>query len=259
MVSSETRQLLAEQLWDAATSVRPIAPLSERHADLDVADAYSIQQLNIERHLQAGARVVGHKIGLTSLAMQEMMGVNTPDFGHLLDTMVHSTATDIPVDQFISPRVEPEIAFIIGSSLPQQGCRVEDVLAATEYIAPCLELIDSRIADWRINLVDTVADNASSAGVILGEKKLITEDYAALATTLIIDGEVREEGSTAAVLGDPAYAVAWLANALGEYGVSIEPGHIVLSGSCTRAVPVEAQNTVTAAFGEFGSVTAQFI
>lgn len=259
MVTSETHQQLADQLWRAESNVRAIAPLSEQHSGLTVADAYAIQQLNIERHLQSGARVIGHKIGLTSPAMQEMMGVDTPDFGHLLDTMTLSTEESISLQSYISPRVEPEIAFIIGSALPQQGCCVEDVLAATEFIAPCLELIDSRIIDWRIKLVDTVADNASSAGVILGEKKALTADYATLATTLTIDGDVREEGSTAAVLGDPAYAVAWLANALGEYGVSIEPGHIVLSGSCTRAVPVEAKNTVTATFGEFGAVAAQFI
>jgi 2-keto-4-pentenoate hydratase len=259
MAMQINHQELADELWHAEKTRVPIVPLASRGTPLRVADAYKIQSINISRHLAAGAKIVGHKIGLTSPAMQQMMGVDTPDFGHLLDTMDLDASAKVSLESYIQPRVEPEIAFRLSAALPMTGCTVADVVRATEAIAPCLELIDSRILDWKIGLIDTISDNASSAAMILGEWQTTAVNYRDLSTILKIDGETVQQGSTDDVLGDPAVAVAWLANALGEQGVAIEAGHVVLSGSCTRAVDVRAGNTVSAAFAGFGEITVGFV
>ena len=239
--------------------MRPIPPLIDGEPGLEVADSYEIQNINIRRELAEGARIVGHKIGLTSRAMQQMMGVDIPDFGHLLDTMVLDTTRPIPLSGFVQPRVEVEIAYVLGSPLQGPGVTREDVEAAVSHVLPCLELIDSRIEGWRIGLMDTIADNASSAAVLLGPHRYDTDVIAQpRAATLLINDEVVAEGSTADVLGHPAEAVAWLANALGEFGVPLEAGHLVLSGSCTRAIDVRPGDRVSARFEGLGSVDVDF-
>ena len=259
VIDAATRQELADRLWDARTAVRPIPPLIETEPGLEVADSYEIQSINIRREIDGGARIVGHKIGLTSPAMQQMMGVDIPDFGHLLDTMVPDTSRPVPLAGFVQPRVEVEIAYVLGSELRGPGVTRADVEAAASHVLPCLELIDSRIENWRIGLMDTIADNASSAAVLLGPHEypadVISEPRAA---TLLINDVVVAEGSTADVLGHPAEAVAWLANALGEFGVPLEAGHIVLSGSCTRAIDVRPGDRVSARFEGLGSVDVDF-
>lgn len=251
-------QQLADELWNAAADRHPIDPISSRDDTFTVSDAYEIQTLNITRHLVGGAKIVGHKIGLTSSAMQEMMGVDTPDFGHLLDTMFIKQHDAVALDSFIQPRVEPEIAFRLRESLPVEGCTPADVIAATEAIAPCIELIDSRIKNWSIGLVDTIADNASSAAFLVSEWVPVVGGYASAAVDLRINGELVESGSTEDVLGDPAAAVAWLANELGSHGTVIEAGHIVLSGSCTRAHDVQAGDLVHARFAGIGEIEIKF-
>ncbi|MCR2799372.1 fumarylacetoacetate hydrolase family protein [Microbacterium sp. zg-Y818] len=259
MIDVSARQDLARRLWDARTAVRPVPPLIETHPALDVADSYEIQSINIRRELDDGARLVGHKIGLTSAAMQQMMGVDVPDFGHLLDTMVLDITRPVPLAGFVQPRVEVEIAYVLGSELRGPGVTREDVEAAATHVLPCLELIDSRIRDWRIGLMDTIADNASSAAVLLGAHEYPVDAIRdPRDASLLINGAVVAEGSTADVLGHPAEAVAWLANALGEFGVPLKAGHLVLSGSCTRAVDVRPGDRVSARFDGLGSVDVDF-
>lgn len=253
------RHELAGRLWDARVGVRAVRPLTESQPGLEVADAYEIQSINIRREIDGGARIVGHKIGLTSPAMQQMMGVDIPDFGHLLDTMVPDAGRPVSLSGYVQPRVEVEIAFVLGAELRGPGITREDVEAATSHVLPCLELIDSRIENWRIGLMDTIADNASSAAVLLGGHQyppdVIRDPRTA---TLLVNGELVAEGSTADVLGHPAEAVAWLANALGEFGVPLEAGHLVLSGSCTRAIDVRPGDRVSARFEGLSPVDVDF-
>ncbi len=192
--------------------------------------------------------------------MQQMMGVDEPDYGHLLETMVLSEQTPVAADRYCYPRVEVEIAYVLGETLPGDGCTEADVLAATEYVAPSLELIDSRIVDWRIGLADTIADNASSAGVVLGAARVSPRDLdpADVEAVLLQDGVEVACGNTSAVLGDPTTAVAWLARKVASFGVKLEAGHVVLPGSCTRAFDVRAGSTFRAEFAGLGDVTLTF-
>jgi 2-keto-4-pentenoate hydratase len=259
--------LSAAQRLDAAGALQTaeetqvaIPPLLQTYPGIDVVDAYEIQLLNIRRRLAAGATVHGHKVGLSSKAMQEMMGVDEPDYGHLLSDMVYSEDAPIPVGRFLLPRVEVEVGFVLGDDLPGEGCTVEDVLRCTDFIAPAIELIDSRIADWKIGLMDTIADNASSCGVILGKERVKPDelDISAIEATLDINGARVAEGRSDAVLGDPTIAVAWLANKVASFGVRLEAGHVVLPGSCTRAYDVKPGDDVVATFHGLGSVHLTF-
>lgn len=247
---------LADELVRAQTERRPVAPLTERWPDLSVADAYAIQRLNARRRLDAGVRLVGHKIGLTSKAMQEMLGVDQPDYGHLFDEMTLSSGDIVARDELIAPRVEPEIAFVLGDRVEGPGVTAAQVMGATKAVLPALEVIDSRIADWRIALVDTVADNASCGRMVLGSDRAAADehDLAEVAVRLMADGEIVQKGKGSAVLGHPAEAVAWLANALADYEVALTPGDVVLPGSCTAAVEMKAGSTYSADFGALGGV-----
>lgn len=260
MIGDDIQEAVADALWTAQVNRSAIDPISERYPGLDAADAYAIQSRNIRRSVLAGDRIVGHKIGLTSAVMQEMMGVDAPDFGHLLESMMVDVRSPISLRPYIQPRVEVEIAFVLGEDLPMSGCTVADVLRSTQWLVPCLELIDSRISDWRINLVDTVADNASSAGVILGSQRIRPADLdgAGVRARLEINGAVVAGGSTNDVIGTPAGAVAWLANTVGGFGVALRAGHVVLSGSCTRAIDIAPGDVVTATFEGFDPLVARF-
>src|ERR1700733_1476342 len=245
MLDSTQRTTAAERLWAAERDLAPIGPLTETFPGIDVVDAYEIQLANIRRKLAAGQRVRGHKVGLSSPVMQQMMGVDEPDYGHLLDTMVLSQDAPIRVDQYCYPRIEVEIGYVLGAGLPGEGCTEDDVLAATEYFVPSIELIDSRIRDWRICLADTIADNASSAGVILGDARMSPAglkaaglDVADIEAVLYAGDAEITRGNTNAVLGNPTTAVAWLARKIAAFGVKLEAGHVILPGSCTRAVDV---------------------
>lgn len=265
MLEPAQRASAAQLLWTAERDRSPVKPLTDTYPGIDAVDAYEIQLINIRRRLAAGARVVGHKVGLSSPVMQQMMGVDEPDYGHLLDTMVLAPDEPVRADRYCYPRVEVEIAYVLGAALPGEGCTEEDVLAATEYIVPSLELIDSRIVDWRIRLADTIADNASSAGVILsGHKVALTgrqvagRDVADIDVVLYADDREVARGNTSAVLGDPTTAVAWLARKVATFGVRLEAGHVILPGSCTRAVDVHPGETFRAEFTGLGHVTARF-
>lgn len=261
MLSEEQRDAVAELLREAEQSRVAVPPLAETFSGLDVVDAYEIQLRGIRRRLAEGATVYGHKVGLSSEAMQQMMGVDEPDYGHLLSDMVLTQDVPVPVGRYLVPRVEVEVGFLLGDDLPGQGCTVGDVLRCTEAVVPSIELIDSRIADWRIGLVDTIADNASSAGVVLGDARRKPEelDLTAIEAVLRLNGEQVAAGRSDAVLGNPAVAVAWLADKVASFGVRLQRGHVVLPGSCTRAYDVKAGDAVTADFAGLGSVSVQFV
>jgi 2-keto-4-pentenoate hydratase len=273
MLDSTQRTTAAELLWAAERDLAPIGPLTETFPGIDVVDAYEIQLSNIRRKIAAGARVRGHKVGLSSPVMQQMMGVDEPDYGHLLDSMVLDQNLPIPAARYCYPRIEVEIGYVLGSALPGAGCTEADVLAATEYIVPSLELIDSRITDWRIKLADTIADNASSAGVILGAERKTPAELAAAGIDLSdIDAVLHQKGgtsggegwaeiargNTSAVLGNPTACVAWLARKVAGFGVKLEAGHLILPGSCTRAVDARPGSNFRAEFDRLGTVTASF-
>ncbi|WP_433682188.1 2-keto-4-pentenoate hydratase [Nocardia sp. CA-119907] len=260
MLSDAVRIELADELDVAERDRVGIEPLIARHPDIDVVDAYEIQLINIRRKLDNGAKVVGHKVGLSSLAMQQMMGVDEPDYGHLLADM--QVFEDVPVEtsRYLIPRVEVEVGFILGADLPGADCTEADVLAATVAYAPSIELIDSRIKDWQIGLADTISDNASSAGFVLGAARVAPEDIdiKAIDAVLTRNGEVIAEGRSDAVLGDPVIAVAWLARKVASFGVRLKAGDIVLPGSCTRAIDARAGDSFHAEFAGLGSVRLQF-
>ncbi len=257
MLTVDQRVDAADRLYAAERTRRPIPPLIQDFPEIDAVDSYEIQLYNIRRRNRP---VLGHKVGLSSLAMQQMMGVDEPDYGHLLDDM--ALTQDAPVDpaRYCYPRVEVEVAFILGADLPGEGCTEEDVLNATEAVAPSIELIDSRIEDWKISLPDTIADNASSAGFVLGTGRVRPSeiDIRAIDATLWRNEEQVAKGRSDAVLGNPVTAVAWLAGKVAGFGVRLKAGHVVLPGSCTRAIDARPGDAFRAEFTGLGEVTLTF-
>jgi len=238
-VESET---VARQLERALTTKQPIPPLTETLGPLTPEQAYAIQTRWTELRIAQGERVIGRKIGLTSRAMQEQMGVREPDYGSLWASRffpARGGRAEIPTEILIQPRVEGEIAFLIGRRLEGPGVTLQQVLAATEAVALSVEIVDSRIEAWRIKLADTIADDASFGAFTVGpwSRALVHEDLRTLGMIIHKNGEVATEGIGAAALGHPARCVAWLANKLAEFGIALEPGDIVLSGSLARALP----------------------
>jgi 2-keto-4-pentenoate hydratase len=251
---------LAEMLLAAEQSQKPIPPLTESDPGISVEEAYRIQLLIIEMKKSRGQVVVGKKIGLTSLAMQNMLGVKEPDYGHLLDGMVVMEAEKILTTDLIKPRIEAELAFVLKEDLQGPGVTLTEVIRCSEGVIPSLEIIDSRIVDWKIKLPDTVADNASSARIILGGTitPIKTLDLRTVGMVLEKNGEVAATAAGAAVLGHPAQAVAWLANKLAVYGIGLRKGEVILSGSLTAATPVTAGDFIRADFGPLGDVKTKF-
>lgn len=252
---------LADELLTAEKSCQPIGPITERFSELTDADAYKIQLKILEAKLGTGGVVIGKKVGLTSKAMQQMLGVNEPDYGHLLDGMVVSNNGTVQTDELLLPKVEAEIGFVLGADLVGPNINYLDVLMATEYVVPTLEIIDSRIADWKIKLVDTVADNGSSARVVVGDKRTRLDglDLRTVGMALYKNDEEVGTGAGAAALGHPAHAIAWLANKLHEFGISLQAGELILPGALSGAVVVQAEDRVTANFGALGSVSVTFL
>ena len=254
-VDSAAKSLLAA--YDERVA---IPPLSETYPGLTPADAYEIQLRQVRVWTGEGRRIRGHKVGLTSGVMQRQFGVDQPDYGHLTDDMFHLESLPIPVGKFISPRVEPEIAFVLKKPLTGPGVNIADAISAVEYVLPALEIIDSRIRDWKITLPDTIADNASSGGVVLGSTPalLTALDLRLVGCVVHQGGEVIATGAGGAALGSPLNALVWLANTLGALGVTLAAGSVVMPGSITAAIPVSAGEAVTATFAGLGSVTALF-
>jgi 2-keto-4-pentenoate hydratase len=261
MLSPDVLDAAAQALWDADASKQAIAPLTESYPDIDVVDAYEIQLRNIRRRLDDGALVRGHKVGLSAKAMQQMLGVHEPDYGHLLADMFVDEGSAVPMGRFCQPRAEIEVAFVLGARLAGPGVTVADVVRATDYVLPSIEIVDSRVTDWKIRIQDTIADNASSAALVLGGRptRLHDVDPALIGATLRKNGEIVETGCSGAVLGNPVIAVAWLANKVAAFGVALEPGHVIMPGSCTRMVPVGAGDHIRADFDVLGHVSVRFV
>lgn len=249
-----TRDVIATDLNEALETGEPISRLTADY-DLDIAGAYAIQNAFLERRTTCDNPVVGHKIGLTSDGIQDQLGVSEPDFGRILADMIVDGRT-VPIESLIAPRIEPEIGFILGESLEPPVTQL-DVLAATNAVLPVLEVIDSRIVDWDIRIEDTIADNASAGVVVPGEElsNVTVLDLSLEGLKLWKNGEVVDAGVGANVLGHPARAVAWLANALDPMDDRLQAGELVLSGSFTPAVDLAPGDVITAEFGQIGSVT----
>jgi 2-keto-4-pentenoate hydratase len=250
----------ADELAEAERTGVPVAPLTEREPSFSVADAYAVQLRNISRRQAAGGRILGRKIGLTSRAMQRLLGVDEPDFGVLLDDMVVEDGDAIRSSELIAPRIEAEIAFVMERDLAGPGVDGVAALRAVAGAVPAIEIIDSRIADWQIKLPDTIADNASSARYMLGARLTPTDrlDLRLCGVVVTRNGVLADTGAGAAVLGNPIRCVAWLANKLGEFGDGLHAGDVVLAGAVHAAVPVEPGDVVRAEFAHLGSVTARF-
>ena len=258
---------IAERHERARVAVRPIAQVTIEHPAMTIDDAYAAQQAWVELQIAGGARLVGRKIGLTSVAMQQQMKIDEPDFGALLDYMVLADGAAIDTARHVDPRLEVEVAFVLAQPLRGDDLTVVDVLRATEYVLPALELIDAR--SHRVDpttgrartVVDTIADNAADAGVILGGRPMAPGDVDLRWVGAIFsrNGVVEETGLAAGVLNHPALGIAWLARRLAPYGLTLEPGQLVLSGSFTRAVAARCGDTFTADYGPLGTVSCHFV
>ena len=252
----------ARELFSALRQGSVVPPLSGRDPALRIDDAYAISLSILAARKAEGERVVGKKIGVTSKAVQDMLGVHQPDFGFLTDRMwVRGETIDIAGHGLIQPRAEAEIAFVLKQGLSGTRVTAAQVIAATDHIAPCFEIVDSRIADWRIGIVDTVADNASCGVFVLGEARGDPRDWdlPALHVTVSKNGAPLSEGYGSAVQGSPAEAVAWLANTLGAYGVTLDAGDVILSGSLVPLEPARAGDVFEMELHGIGRCVARFV
>ena len=252
---------LGDELYDALKACKVVDPITSRHADITIADAYGIQQRLNARRIEAGETIVGKKIGVTSKAVMDMLGVYQPDFGMLTDAMVYNEGDAIPAGTLIQPKAEGEIAFILKRDLVGPGVSAADVIAATEGVMACFEIVDSRIRDWKIKIQDTVADNASCGVFVLGDRVVspLEVDLNTCGMVLEKNGEIVATGAGAAALGAPANAVAWLANTLGELGIPLKAGEVILSGSLAIMVPVAAGDNLRVTIGGIGGCSVRFI
>jgi 2-oxopent-4-enoate hydratase len=258
--AADLHRLLADELWEADRTAKPIAALTDRYGDLVIEDAYAIQTINIERRIAEGQRVIGRKVGLTSKPMQDMLGVDEPDFGVLTDEMIVEDGDLIALSRLVQPRVEAELAFVMARDLAGPGVSTPIALDAIAGAVAAVEVVDSRVADWKIKLVDTVADNASSGLLVVGGRmRPVTElDLRLLGVVVSRNGEVIDTGAGAAALGNPARCVAWLANKLGSFGEGLKAGDIVLPGAVHKMVPVQPGDVFRAEFAHLGPVTVRF-
>jgi 2-oxo-hept-3-ene-1,7-dioate hydratase len=260
MLSDTERQTAAQMLRTAEQTREPVKQLSTTWPGITFEDAYAIQNLVQQRKMAEGRKLIGHKVGLTSKAMQRSSQIDEPDYGHLLDDMVIADGAKVPHERFCIPRVEVELAFVLNKPLRGPGVRLTDVLNATEYVVPALEIVDARVLNPR-KIFDTIADNGAAAGIVMGGRPVrpMDVDLRWVGGIMYVNGEIEETGLAAGVLGHPAMGVAWLANKLTEHGVALEAGHIVLAGSFTRVIFARKGDTVHGDFGPLGGVAVQFV
>lgn len=265
-LSNEQRQQLGEELYQALKSEQSVAPLTERFESIKIEDAYHISQAMLQARLSdTGEKIVGKKIGVTSLAVQEMLGVFQPDFGFLTSNMEVANKGECKIEgNLIQPRAEAEIAFLLKQDLQGPGVTEQDVLHATECVMPCFEIVDSRIHDWKIKIQDTIADNASCGVFVVGEERINPNevDLPALEVTVFKNGKQISSGKGEAVQGNPLTAVAWLANTLGEFGIPFKAGETILSGSLVPLEPVIAGDEMHMELSgqtDLGSCTIKFV
>ncbi len=260
MMSDADRNKAADILMTAAKERKQAVQLSKTWPGITIDDAYAISTEVTKRKIAAGAKLIGHKVGLTSKAMQRSSQINEPDFGYLLDDMMIADGASIAHENFCLPRVEVELAFVLGKPLRGPGIGLTDVLRATEYVVPALEIVDARLQDPR-KIFDTVSDNGAAAGIVVGGRPVgPTEvDLRWVGGIMYRNAEIEETGVAAGVLGHPALGVAWLANKIGQHGVALEAGHLVLAGSFTRVVFARKGDTLHADFGQLGGIAVQFV
>ncbi len=253
---------LAGSLELARENRQAIKAITSEHPEIGIADAYAVQFENIKKRLDNGELIVGKKIGLTSKGMQNLLGVFEPDYGHILDTMVIDEGDTISFERhkLLQPKVEGEIAFILKEDLKGPGITVADVYRATLGVVGAIEVVDSRVKDWKIKIQDTIADNASSAYIVIGSRMLDLSRVDLKYTGMVLEknGQIVNTGAGAAVMGNPAAAVAWLANKLSEFDVYLKSGEIVLAGALTAACDVKPGDCTAVTFDRLGSVSVKF-
>ena len=260
MLSDADRRKAVQILLTAEKERKQAVQLTKTWPDIAIEDSYAISTEVANQKIAAGARLIGHKVGLTSKAMQRSSQIDEPDYGHLLDTMMIADGAKVPHENYCLPRVEVELAFILGRTLKGPGVGLPEVLRATEYVVPAIEIVDARLQDPR-KIFDTVADNGAAAGIVIGGRPVgpLDVDLRWVGGIMYKNSEIEETGVAAGVLGHPALGVAWLANKLGQHGVALEPGHLVLAGSFTRVVFAGKGDTLHADFGPLGGIAVQFV
>jgi 2-oxo-hept-3-ene-1,7-dioate hydratase len=267
MLDTATIQSLARQLYDARKARKPLRQFSKQHPGMTIDDGYAIQRAWVALELADGRTIKGRKIGLTSRAMQVSSQIDEPDHAPLMDDMFFQQGGDIPASCFIAPRVEVELAFILGKPLQGPGVTLFDVLAATDYVTPAIEIIDARIEQFDRDtkamrkVFDTISDFAANAGIVLGGRPVrpLDVDLRWVGAMLFRNGVIEETGLAAAVLNHPATGVAWLANKIAPYGESLEVGQVVLAGSFTRPVNAVAGDGFHVDYGPLGAVAFRFV
>src|SRR3954471_19055791 len=259
-LSEADRKKAVEILLNAEREKKQATQLSVTFPGITIEDAYAISSAVAQHKIRGGAKLIGHKVGLTSKAMQASSQINEPDYGHLLDYMMIADGAKVPHANYCIPRVEVELAFVLNKPLKGPGVGLTDVLRATEYVVPALEIVDARIINPR-KIFDTVADNGAAAGIVVGGRPVgpMDVDLRWVGGIIMRNSEIEETGLAAGVLGHPAMGVAWLANKLGSLGVALEPGHLVLAGSFTRVVWAQKGDTIHADYGPLGSISLQFV
>ncbi len=263
MLDDATRSAIVDDLIEVYSTRRPLPLLTRTYPGIEVEDAYRIQEAFVARRLAEGRRIRGYKVGLTSKAMQAMAGSAEPDFSAMTDDMFFPEDTPVPMAALFDPMIEIEIAFVMGQALRGPGVLPVDVLRATEFVLPAIEIVDFRVARGPgMDLIDTVADLAACGAVVLGAnpRRLDQIDIRTVRGSIVRRGEVEQEGVASAVLGNPVTSVAWLANKLGEFGVTFEPGQVILTGSFVRAIPVRAGDDIVCRFDQgLGEVRTAFV
>jgi 2-oxo-hept-3-ene-1,7-dioate hydratase len=260
MLTDAERKQAMQTLLDAEKNRKQATQMSVTYPHIEIEDSYAISTLVAKHKIANGAKLIGHKVGLTSKAMQASSQINEPDYGHLLDNMMIADGAKVNHADYCVPRVEVELAFVLGKALKGPGIGLLDVLRATDYVVPALEIVDARIVNPR-KIFDTVADNGAAAGIVIGGRPVgpMDVDLRWVGGIMFRNSEIEETGLAAGVLGHPALGVAWLANRLGRNGVTLEAGHIILAGSFTRVVFAQKGDTLHGDFGTLGSVSVQFI
>jgi 2-keto-4-pentenoate hydratase len=251
----------AQALYDARRDRRQIAPFTDEDPSLGMSDGYAVQQELVKKILADGDTVVGYKVGLTSKPMQRMIGVDSPDYGPILRSTIHADGDAVAMSTLIQPKMEAEITAVMGERLQGPGVSVTDAARAIAGVAASVEIVDSRFEDWRIKLADTVADLASNGAFAVSSRivPLSEVDTRLVGMVLTRNGEMVDTGAGAAALGDPVAVVAWLANTLGEVGIALEPGHLVMTGALHAAVPMRAGDVFRADFDRLGPVTIRVV
>jgi len=260
-MNSDLNRSLGDELYKALSDRTTVRPLTERYPDITINDSYQIAQRMIDCRVAAGEHIIGKKIGLTSAAVQNMLGVDEPDFGFLTNAMAYSEGQEMPIsEKLIQPRAEGEIAFILKKDLLGPGITAADVITATECVMPCFEVVDSRVENWQIKIQDTVADNASCGLFMLGDKAVSPRSIDLSTVGMVVEknGRIISTGAGAAALGSPINCVMWLANTLGKFGIPLKAGEVILSGSLVPLEPIQAGDFMSVSIGGIGSASVRF-